>query len=198
MLNYGEPQISKVFKNTLPSWIYWVLFTIDNLHVAVDTTKRILTRDRLDRQLAGQCSGVTPLMSLKEVKESKQNTATFSEESVINDKIDKLSSLIEKLAIWVTQNRQLISFKHRVYQDGSRPLNDFSWANGKYNEGNRSYAKNDQNFRGQNTFRVGTSDNCCLTIALIMFQPVATSKDFKHFITAHCIFSKLTILKYTS
>ena len=31
LLNYGEPQIVELFKNTLLSKLYWILFLIDNL-----------------------------------------------------------------------------------------------------------------------------------------------------------------------
>ena len=31
LLNYGEPQILELFKNTLPSKLYWILFPINNL-----------------------------------------------------------------------------------------------------------------------------------------------------------------------
>ena len=31
ILGYGELQILEVFKNTLPTKLYWVLFPIDNL-----------------------------------------------------------------------------------------------------------------------------------------------------------------------
>ena len=31
LLNYGEPQILELFKNTLPSKLYWILFPISNL-----------------------------------------------------------------------------------------------------------------------------------------------------------------------
>ena len=31
LLGYGEPQILEVFKNTLPTKLYWVLFPIENL-----------------------------------------------------------------------------------------------------------------------------------------------------------------------
>ena len=30
LFNYGEPQILELFKNTLPSRLYWVLFSINN------------------------------------------------------------------------------------------------------------------------------------------------------------------------
>ena len=60
-----EPQILEVFKNTLPTKLYWVLFPIDNLRQAVETVKRILTKEKIDRQLAGQSSS-TQFMSVKD------------------------------------------------------------------------------------------------------------------------------------
>ena len=44
LLGYGEPQILEVFKNTLPTKLYWILFPIEDLRQAVDTAKRILTQ----------------------------------------------------------------------------------------------------------------------------------------------------------
>ena len=37
LLNYFEPQILEPFKNKLHSILYWVLFPIEDLRVAVDT-----------------------------------------------------------------------------------------------------------------------------------------------------------------
>ena len=56
LLGYGEPQILEVFKNTLPTKLYWILFSTENLRQAVDTAKRILTKEKLDKQLTGQTS----------------------------------------------------------------------------------------------------------------------------------------------
>ena len=39
LLKYGEPEILELFKNILPSKLYWILFPINNLTEAVDTTK---------------------------------------------------------------------------------------------------------------------------------------------------------------
>ena len=44
LLGYGEPQKLEVFKNTLPTKLYWILFPIEDLRQAVDTAKRILTK----------------------------------------------------------------------------------------------------------------------------------------------------------
>ena len=56
LLGYGEPQILEVSKNTLPTKLYWVLFPLENPRQAVDTAKRILTKEKLDKQLTGQTS----------------------------------------------------------------------------------------------------------------------------------------------
>ena len=46
----------------VPNRLYWVLFPIDNLHDAVETAKRFLTKEKIDRQMTGQSS--TPFMKL--------------------------------------------------------------------------------------------------------------------------------------
>ena len=46
-----------MFKNTLPSCLYWVLFPIENLRQTLETAKKILTKEKLDRQLAGKSTG---------------------------------------------------------------------------------------------------------------------------------------------
>ena len=57
MFNYGEPQVLEVFENTLPSHLYWVLLPTDNLRQAVETEDSIITKEKLDRQLAGHSTG---------------------------------------------------------------------------------------------------------------------------------------------
>ena len=51
-------------QNILPTKICWVLFPIDDLRQAVETGRRIFTKDMIDRQLARQSSS-TPFMSIK-------------------------------------------------------------------------------------------------------------------------------------
>ena len=65
LLGYGEPQILEAFKNTLPTKLYWILFPIEDLRQAVDTAKRIPTKEKLDKQLTGQTS-TSPFMSIRE------------------------------------------------------------------------------------------------------------------------------------
>ena len=46
LLGYGKPQVLEVSKNTLLMGLHWVLFPIEDLRVAVETTKRILTKEK--------------------------------------------------------------------------------------------------------------------------------------------------------
>ena len=67
MVNY---KLLEVFTNTLPTKLYWVLFPIDDLMQVVETAKRILTKEKIDKQLAGQSSS-TPFMSIKDSYKKK-------------------------------------------------------------------------------------------------------------------------------
>ena len=49
MLNYGEMQILENFKNTLPYRLYSTLINVNNLRDAIDSAKRVLTKEKLDR-----------------------------------------------------------------------------------------------------------------------------------------------------
>ena len=65
LLGYGEPQILEVFKNTLPTKLYWILFPKEDFRQAVDMAKRILTKEKLDKQLTGQTS-TSPFMHVRD------------------------------------------------------------------------------------------------------------------------------------
>ena len=58
----GSHRILELFKDTLPSTLYWILFPINKLRDAVDATKRVLTKEKLDKQLSGQAGTTTPFM----------------------------------------------------------------------------------------------------------------------------------------
>ena len=86
--------MSEVFKNTFPTRLYWVLFPIEDLRQAVETAKRILTKEKIDRQLAGE-SSLTPFMNIKEGYISKK--VTLNMQDSLHDKIDRLMSMMNKL-----------------------------------------------------------------------------------------------------
>ena len=71
VLGYGKPQVLEVFNNTLPMRIYWVIFPTEDLRLAVETVKRIPTKERIDRQLAGQSTS-TPFTDIRDGYDSKR------------------------------------------------------------------------------------------------------------------------------
>ena len=123
LLGYGEPQILEVFKNTLPTKLYWVLFPVEDLRQAVDTAKRIITKEKLDKQLMGQTS-TSPFMSIREQTDKR---VSFNARDELGDKIDKLTVVMSKLA--ATANHKRRPFKLQIYK--SRRQNR-SYGQGRY------------------------------------------------------------------
>ena len=72
LLGYEDPQVLEMFKNTVPNRLYWVLFSIDNLCDAVETAKKFLTKEKINRQMTGLSS--TPFMKLSD---KKRKSVTF-------------------------------------------------------------------------------------------------------------------------
>ena len=83
-----------MFKNTLLTKLYWILFPIKYLRQAVDTAKRILTKEKLDKQLTGQTS-TSPFLSIRGRTERR---VSFNTKDELGDKIDKLTVVMSKLA----------------------------------------------------------------------------------------------------
>ena len=46
LLGYEDLQVLEVFKNTVPNRLYWVVFSIDNLHDAVGDSKKIFDKGK--------------------------------------------------------------------------------------------------------------------------------------------------------
>ena len=78
----------------LPTRLCWVLYPIEGLRQAVETAKRILLKEKIDRQLAGQ-SFSTPFMNIKDRYISKK--VTFDTQDSLDEKLDRLTSMISKL-----------------------------------------------------------------------------------------------------
>ena len=105
MLNYGEPQILELMKNTLPSRLWPILFPINNLRDAITTTKRVMINEKIDRQKTGH-SFATPSMWVSDCNQSSirasKRGVTFDVMETIernSDSIDKLTLLISKMNI---------------------------------------------------------------------------------------------------
>ena len=111
LLGYGEPQILEVFKNTLPTRLYWILFPIEDLRQEVETAKRILCKEKLDRQLTGQ-SLSTPFMS---IRDGHNRQISFGTKEELGDKIDALAVMIGKLTTRDSGTGR--QFKPQIYQN---------------------------------------------------------------------------------
>ena len=110
LLGYGEPHILEVFKNTLPTKLYWVLFPIEDLRQAVETAKRILTKEKLDKKLTGQTS-TSPFMNIRDGTDKR---VSFNTRDELGDKIDKLTVMMSKLVAKDSHERK--PFKPQIYQ----------------------------------------------------------------------------------
>ena len=94
LLGYGEPQVLEVFKNKLPTKLYWILFPIEDLRQVVETAKRILAKEKLDKQLMGQ----TPTSPFMNVRDGTERKVSFNAGDELGDKIDKLTVMMSRLA----------------------------------------------------------------------------------------------------
>ena len=150
LLGYREPQILEVFKNTLPTKLYWILFPIEGPRQAVDTVKRILTKEKLDKQLTGQ----TSTSQFLSVRDGTDRRVSFNTKDELEDKIDKLTVMMSKLA--AKDNHERKPFKLEIYK--SRGQNRSYGQGGHQNRSDNRcrghFANNSprQNYRG-NRFR---------------------------------------------
>ena len=112
LLNYGEPEILELFKNTLPSKLYWILFPINNLREAIDTAKRVMNKEKLDRQLTGQASNILPFMKLGDDTPSGQQRVLKPQD------LEAISSMMYNVSL--QQSKTGKPFKPQVYQRRER------------------------------------------------------------------------------
>ena len=107
----------------LPTILYWILFPIEGLRQAVETAKRILTKEKLDKQLTGETS-TSPFMNIRD--ETERNVS-FNARDELGDKIDKLTVMMGRLAAKDSNEKR--PFKPQIYK-----------GRGSYSQGqNRSY-----------------------------------------------------------
>ena len=109
-MGYGELQILEVFKNTVPDKLYWILYLINNLRVAVEISKRVLTKEKVDRQRMGQSSTSQFMKASQESKKSYEKGVTFDALGTIDrnsDSIDKLTSLVNKMNIKMNKKESI-------------------------------------------------------------------------------------------
>ena len=112
LLNYWEPEILGLFKNTLPSKLYWILFPINNLREAVDIAKRVMNKEKLDKQLTGQASNISPFMKLGDDTQPGQQKMLNPQDS------EAISSMMYNMSL--QQGKTGKPFKPHVYQRRGR------------------------------------------------------------------------------
>ena len=123
LLDYGEPQILELFKNTLPSRLYYLLYQIDDLRVVIKTAKRLLTKEQIEKN-AGQ-SSTSPFMQVNQNssknKDKMEKKVSFSAVEAMErttDSIERLASLMDKMDTKL--DRREDQYRPRVYQGRSR------------------------------------------------------------------------------
>ena len=103
------------------------IIPIDDLRQAVETAKRILTKEKIDEQFSGQ-SLSTPFMS---IKDNHTRRISFDTKEESGDKIDKLTVMIGKLA--TRDSRSARQFRPQIYQGKGRGQNRGNYDRHKYN-----------------------------------------------------------------
>ena len=158
LLGYGEPQVLEVFKNTVPNRLHWVLFPINNLCEAVETAKRFLTKEKIDRQMTGQSS--TPFMKLND---KKRKTVSFDTRDVLertSENKEWMMALMDKMYIKLDQEE--VPYKPQVYQRRGKRQNRHNFRQSNIWRRNRSFSRecsygNDIGYgRGRSNFRRGS------------------------------------------
>ena len=164
MLNYGEPQILELMKNTLPSRLYPILFPINSLRDAITMAKRVMIKEKIDSQKTGQTSA-TPFMQMTDNNQSSSRTTkrgvTFDSRETIernSDNIDRLTLLVSKMN--VKMDKREAAYKPRVYQ--GRPRGQSRNKQQTFQPHNRSFSRdrnrNRNNYNNRNNYKFNYRD----------------------------------------
>ena len=157
LLNYGKPQILELFKNTLQSRLYYMLYQINDLSIVVETTKRLLTKVQMDKK-AGQ-SIASPFMQVNQGNSKNQNKTEKSEKKVsfsaveaierTIDSIERLASLMDKMDTKLYRRED--QYRPRVYQGRGR---GHGYRQNNYRSRNRSYNRDwyQNNYKGRGNY----------------------------------------------
>ena len=126
LLNYREPQILELFKNNLWSKLYYMLYQINDLRVAVETAKRLLTKEQIDKK-SGQATA-SPFMQtnqnnskIKGKSEKNERKVSFSAVEAIErttDCTERLTYLMDKMDTKL--DRREDQYRPRIYQGRGR------------------------------------------------------------------------------
>ena len=90
------------------------MFPKEDLRQALETAKRILTKEKLDKQLTGQAS-TSPFMS---IREGVSRRVSFDTREELGNKKDRLTVMMGKLAAKDTDRNR--PFKPQIYKSRGR------------------------------------------------------------------------------
>ena len=93
------------------------MFPIEDLRQAVETAKRILTKEKLDEQLTKQSSS-SPFMN---IRKGHRRRVSFDTREELGDKIDNLTGMIGKFA--AKDSGKVRQFKPHIHQNRGRGHN---------------------------------------------------------------------------
>ena len=113
------------------------------LRQAVETAKRILTKERLDKQLTGQAS-TSPFMSIREGISRK---VSFDTRDKLEDKIDKLTVMIGRLP--AKDNNKIRPFKAQITSEAGEDDKNRGYSQRNYQNRNRMSNRSNSRDRGQ-------------------------------------------------
>ena len=139
----------------MPYRLYLTLINVYNLRDAIDLAKRVLTKEKLDRQLTGQSS--TPFMKATSndnhlPQNHNKKGVTFDAMKTLernSDCIDRLISLVSTMTM--TMDRKQSPYKPKIYQGRSRNQN-FTPRNRSFSRG-RNQGGNKGNYNNRNNYR---------------------------------------------
>ena len=97
------------------------MFSINTLRDAVDVAKRVLTKEKVDRQLSGHTGATTPFMKVGDVHHSNRESVSFSAQDPIREQLDNLTSMVYHMSMEKEGNNR--SFKPQIHQNRKRGLN---------------------------------------------------------------------------
>ena len=123
------------------------MFPIEDLRQMVETAKRILTKEKLDKQLTGQVS-TSQFIS---TREGASRRILFDTREELGDKIDKLMAMIGKLAAKDSDRNR--PFKPQIHKSRGPPPPGQNRGYSQRNYQNRNRLNNRSNNRDRGRFR---------------------------------------------
>ena len=90
------------------------MFPIDNLHKAVKTAKRFLTKEKINRQMTGQST--TPFMKLTEKKRKSVTSDVRDVLEQTSENMERMMALMDKM--YIKLDKKEVPYKPQIYQRG--------------------------------------------------------------------------------